>query len=117
MSALNCRKCGVPLKLVQGPFGRYLRCPTRGCDICQNVDTEGRPVGQQSDQRTRDARKRAHAQFDRLWREGVFASRGKAYRWLADQFGVKEIHISESDVARCNRIAELAHARFIKGAA
>jgi hypothetical protein len=103
--------------LVRGRFGKYFRCANhaRGCDICQHASGRGEPKGDQTDQPTRTARRQAHAQFDLLWEKGVFPSRGEAYTWLAAQLGVARIHIAQSDIETCRRIAELSHARFIEG--
>lgn len=51
---------------------------------------------------TREARKRAHAAFDPLWKSGQM-KRGEAYKWLSEKLG-KQIHIGESDVETCNRV-------------
>ena len=55
-----------------------------------------------------EARYRAHAVFDRLWRKHGW-SRPSAYRWLALRLRIQEdaCHFSMFDAARCNQVIEI----------
>ena len=51
------------------------------------------------------ARIRAHEVFDALWNNSnAPLRRGQAYARLARKLGLKEVHIAESDVERCEQI-------------
>lgn len=52
------------------------------------------------------ARIQAHEEFDKLWRSGVM-SRGRAYQWLADEFGRDEVHMAWMDCDECIRVIAL----------
>ena len=60
----------------------------------------------------REARKRAHAWFDPIWKHGP-ASRNAAYRWLAHGMNMTrdDCHIGLFDVEQCNRAATLCKER------
>lgn len=101
-------KCRTELIVTSGIYGEYLKCPSDTCDVTQHCNSRRQPVGKQSTQEMRDARKRAHAAFDFLWIEKIFESRSAAYAWLAEQLKVPRIHIAECDVETCNKIVELS---------
>lgn len=73
------------------------------------------PLGRLADRKLREAKKRAHAAFDQLWRAkmtfGVSkkTARTAAYNWLASQLGisVNECHIGHFDKANCDRVVEI----------
>lgn len=67
-----------------------------------------RPLGSPANYRLRQLRSQAHRVFDEIWRGRRGYSRGKAYRWLAKQFDVEDIHIGESNEDQCLRIIEVA---------
>lgn len=64
-----------------------------------------RPLGTLANEETREARKRAHAAFDPLWR-GKFMGRNQAYRALAKKLGIekKDCHIGMLDAETCRRV-------------
>ncbi|QBZ71738.1 hypothetical protein [Pseudomonas phage KP1] len=55
-----------------------------------------KPLGQMGDRATRQLRKKAHDEFDKLWRSGLMR-RSKAYNWLALQLGIEpdNCHMSQ----------------------
>jgi hypothetical protein len=67
-----------------------------------NTDT---PLGRLADIELREAKMRAHAVFDPIWKGGDM-KRGEAYGWLAKQLGIKkqECHIGMFDVETCERV-------------
>jgi len=54
-----------------------------GCHPGTNI-----PLGQMADRKTRQLRKSAHNEFDKLWRTELM-SRTKAYSWLALQLNIE----------------------------
>ncbi len=77
------------------------------CDCGRYVGTHasGHPLGFPADAETRAARSKAHAAFDPLWKDGLFETRGAAYRWLASAMCViGEIHIGASTVEQADAI-------------
>jgi len=82
------------------------------CDPCDayvgchpGTDT---PLGRLADPELREAKQRAHATFDPIWKSGRM-SRSGAYSWLASQLGIKksECHIGMFDVEQCRRVVEV----------
>ena len=55
-----------------------------------------------------EARMAAHSSFDVLWQSGHM-SRSQAYRWLADQLGIKkdDCHMVLFDEGTCHRVRAL----------
>jgi hypothetical protein len=83
-------------------FGMMYLC--RPCDAYVGVHKgTDRPFGTLANRATREARKKAHATFDPIWKNRLL-KRKEAYALLADKLGVEEIHIGESDVDTCEKI-------------
>lgn len=72
-----------------------------------------KPLGVLANRELREWRKKAHAKFDPLWKNGKM-NRDKAYGVLRKEFG-RDIHIGESDIETCkhiiNFIDEWSHAK------
>lgn len=111
--------CGAPMRLRYSErfkdkpwfYGcsRYPACTTtHGCH-----QATGEPLGFPADKETKAWRIRAHAAFDRIWKEGHMARRD-AYAWLASVLGLKEVHVGASDVAQCREI-EMVSTEFFNG--
>ncbi len=107
-----CPYCDKPSQLVpstevygQGrDFGGIWLC--RPCDAWVGCHKGSfRPKGRLADRALRDAKIRAHAAFDPLWKSGEMA-RGDAYGWLADHMGLerRDCHIGMFDVDQCSRV-------------
>jgi len=88
ITAPICPSCGQPAQATETKFG------TRH-DCCGMHSWHGKPLETQA---THDARKRAHAAFDPLWKHGPL-SRKRAYQLLAQKLGLSgaECHISLMD--------------------
>jgi len=88
LDAPVCPRCGNPAKTTETKYG------TRH-DCCGLHSWRGKPLETQA---THDARKRAHAAFDPLWKHGPL-SRGRAYHLLARKLGLSaaDCHISLMD--------------------
>ncbi len=70
------------------------------------------PLGYPCGPATRQARSRAHAAFDPLWRGKGGMSRGDAYRWLARRLGIdkRDCHIGMMDAQMADATARFATA-------
>ncbi|HXI01805.1 MAG TPA: zinc-finger-containing protein, partial [Candidatus Saccharimonadales bacterium] len=68
----------------------------------------GEPLGIPGDRATKDARIRAHAAFDPLWKDGSMR-RNDAYYWLSRALGIprKDVHIGLFDTETCERVVSL----------
>lgn len=63
------------------------------------------PLGPMADRETRQARKRAHDEFDPIWRRGHL-KRPEAYKWLANQLRIESraCHISWFNKEQCEAV-------------
>lgn len=76
-----------------------------------------KPKGTLADAPTREARKKAHAAFDPLWRwfrKDDAVRRNERYAWLAKKLGVAEAHIGEADVETCQKIVQVCMNEAVK---
>jgi hypothetical protein len=124
-AAPKCPYCGQPSKLVSGS-AVYPRRPDLAakpvwacftCDAWVGYHPGGTmPLGRLADKALREAKMRAHAAFDPLWRErmrrdgmGKGRARAKAYAWLAKELNVpaEHCHIGMFDVALCCRVVDV----------
>ncbi len=100
------------MKLRNSRFGKFYGC-TRwpDCDGTHGAHPDGKPLGVPADKETREARIRAHAAFDKLWktRRKPHKARGQAYRWLRGKLNLDrhECHIGGFDKAGCARVIEV----------
>ena len=121
MTEPRCPYCGYKAKLVTGadvyPSRRDLRAkklwrcaPCQAWVGCHPGTTT--PLGRLANAELRQAKMRAHAAFDPVWKakiaEGLSKhhARGSAYKWLAEQIGVEreDCHIGMFDVALCDAV-------------
>ena len=121
-----CDYCGNPATLVTGDAiypGRpslagkhFWECT--GCDAWVGTHSNSKdhaPLGRLANAELRAAKIRAHAAFDRLWKEkhrrGATKSHARkaGYRWLAEQMGLTgaQCHIGMFSVDQCERVVEL----------
>lgn len=86
-----------------------------------------KPLGRLADKALRQAKLRAHAAFDPLWKTkmerdalGQNEARRAGYAWLAKQLGINpaDCHVGMFDVATCDRVVALCepYARKLVGA-
>lgn len=68
------------------------------------------PMGKMATSETRDARRRAHKHFDKIFRKHKIMSRTDAYFWLARSMNIPkdECHISHFNIEQCERVIELS---------
>lgn len=108
MSKVICGECGAEMELRQSP--KY-PAPFWGCTkfpVCRGshgAHPDGRPLGIPANRATKDKRIEAHKVFDTLWKQGIL-KRKEAYQRLAEELGMSEVHIGESDIEMCDKIIE-----------
>jgi ssDNA-binding Zn-finger/Zn-ribbon topoisomerase 1 len=102
----HCHRDGTPRK-----FWGCTRYPQ--CQGIHGAHPDGRPLGTPADKPTKQARIRAHAAFDEVWKSGAM-SRGQAYGFMRDLMGMTEdeAHIGKFTAEQCETLIErLAAAR------
>lgn len=110
MTAPICPRCGREAQATETRYGiRH--------DCCDTHSWGGKPLETQA---THNARKRAHAAFDPLWRDGPL-SRGHAYRLLSETLDVdaEDCHISlmsEEDALRVPPAVEEIRKTYVEEA-
>lgn len=88
-------------------------CENKACGASVGVHKNTtHPLGTLADQVTKDARKRAHAAFDPIWKSKQL-KREEAYRWLAAQLDLERwrCHMSWFDVSYCEQVVRLCKQR------
>jgi hypothetical protein len=115
----KCRFCGSEVKYTTHAEiynGRtfsdwpyiYL-CTNKACGASVGVHAgTTHPLGTLADEKTKTARKAAHAAFDPIWKSKQM-SRGEAYKWLAYKLDIERwrCHISWFDADLCQRVVKL----------
>lgn len=112
-----CADCGSPMQLRRGRHGLFWGC-TRWpkCKGVHSAHQEtGAPLGIPADRPTIEMRKKAHASFDRIWKQGL-QLRAECYRWLRRELGMSkdDCHIGKFTQAQCANVIELADERYWK---
>lgn len=106
-----CPDCGARMILRRSRYGPFYGC--EGYPRCSGShgahEATGEPLGIPASKETKKARIEAHGAFDALWKgDGAPMRRGQAYRWLAEQMGLEEVHIGALDMEQCAEVVELA---------
>lgn len=123
-SSRICPRHNVELRQRVSRFGPFWGCPCwPNCDTIGNYSEHDKKF-RISNQKTRDARKRAHAAFDPLWQDG-WLRRSQGYLWLGERLNLPapEMHIEYLTALECKivvnlvaqKLAELKSIRQIKG--
>lgn len=103
---VKCGECGEPMELRNSRFGKFWGCTAYPeCRGTHGAHPDGRPLGKPANKETKEARMKAHAAFDRLWKKGK-RTRGQAYGWLKAQASVPN-HIAEMSKVQCTALIEL----------
>lgn len=85
----------------------YMAYFCRPCDAYVGThNNTTQPLGTMANKELRNARMKAHAVIDPLWRSGKM-KRGQLYAKLNRHFG-KHVHIGESDLKLCDEIIQFA---------
>lgn len=69
-----------------------------------------KPMGVPANGDLRNLRIQAHRKFDLIWKNGIM-TRGEAYRWFADSFGLslRDAHIGMCSEYRCRELIRLCN--------
>lgn len=106
--------CGRAMELRSSSFGRFWNCT--GYPACSGRhgahQKTGAPLGTPTDEAGREARQRAHAAFDPLWKSREM-DRREAYEWLKAAVG--KAHIAEMNVDECDRVVRACLRRKFRG--
>lgn len=123
---VTCGDCGAPMRLVKPGtrngeatwkgrtfWGctRYPACRGKhGAHQGSNL-----PLGTPANEATRQARMKAHAAFDQLWKQDGLMTRAAAYRWLTEAVGATEqVHIGGASAELCEQIERVSRAKLVE---
>lgn len=110
MPPLICPDCGAEMVLRDSKYGLFYGCSTYPkCKASHGAHPDGRPLGTPATAEVKQARIRAHAAFDRLWKEQPRRmKRTEAYRWMQERLGLSsdEAHIGKFDKEQCAKLIE-----------
>lgn len=117
-NSMLCPYCGEKVDLVNGrkiyPHRPdlenkmfYLCQPCNAYVGCHPRSTK--PLGYLADSNLRKLRSYAHEFFDPLWKNKIFKTRTKAYKWLSQGLGIpqEETHIAMFNEKQCNDVIKL----------
>lgn len=113
MKEVICPYCLMPAEWVDNSaiygkrYGKsYMMYLCRPCDAYVGCHQNTKnPLGTLANKELREWRKKAHAIFDPMWRDGKM-KRQEAYHWLKEQTG-RWIHMGESDIETCKLVVEV----------
>ena len=111
-TVLTCPDCGHEMHLIDTRKGRFYSCTSfPRCRVTHGCHPDGSPMGVPGDRKTRDARMRAHAIFDLLWKSGRM-DRHMAYKNLAGYMRLsdEECHIGMFNEKQCRRVEKFSRA-------
>lgn len=111
-----CGECGRPMCLRDSQYGKFYGCTGfPECRGTHGAHADGSPKGIPADKPTREARIAAHAEFDRLWKDGLL-KRQRAYHWLHKVIGPTRAdgttHIGDMDLSRAHRVVVAVREEF-----
>jgi len=83
------------------------------CDSYVGTHSDGTPLGRLANKELRQAKKKAHEEFDKIWKDG-HKKRGSAYAWLSDQLELPQeyTHIGMFSINTCKKV-EVISKKFI----
>lgn len=89
-------------------YGNIWLCRNCGARVGVHTDTN-EPLGRLADEELRTWKKKAHATFDLLWKQGHM-KRDEAYKWLAEKLGINHefCHIGMFSVKYCKKTVEVS---------
>lgn len=112
--APKCGECQSPMILRESRYGKFWGCSQypecKGTHGAHQAD--GRPLGIPADKETKEARIKAHAAFDELWK-GRQMTRTAAYQWMGEAMALEPAnrHIGRFTKEQCARLIALLAAR------
>ena len=86
-------------------------CKQCGAYVGTHKNTNNKPLGILANDELRKAKRRAHADFDPLWRDGNL-KRKDAYKKLSEYLGIerKDCHIGLFEIETCIKVCEFVKA-------
>lgn len=104
---IECPDCGAPMKPKSGKGGREFYGCSRfpSCRGQAGMHPDGSPIGTPADRLTREARRRAHDEFDPLWAE-LGLPRKEGYFLLSYLTGDEGAHISNYTSDQCDSLIQ-----------
>ena len=110
---IYCGECKAPMVLRESRFGPFYGCsryPDCKGSHGAHKDT-GKPLGVPADRETKEARIKAHASFDTLWKSRKM-TRTQAYQWMRDAMSLEKdgAHIGLFTKEQCVRLIALVEA-------
>lgn len=108
----SCPDCKSDMVLRNSKFGLFYGCinfskckATHGAH--QKWEKQGEPLGIPADKETKQWRIKAHAGFDKLWKEHGY-TRDEAYKLLQATMGMikDEAHIGKFNIDQCKKLIE-----------
>lgn len=108
-----CAECGAPMILRDSKYGLFYGCTAYpDCRGTHGAHPDGLPLGRPGNAETKRLRHQAHLLFDPFWTgPKAVMSRGAAYRWLQNLFGLTEAeaHIGNFTADQCRTLIERLH--------
>lgn len=109
-----CPTCGAKMELRITTKFRYGNNDPRKfwgcsrypkCKSTHGAHPDGRPLGTPANVKTKEARMRAHVEFDRLWKGGAM-TRTEAYVVMREVMGItqEEAHIGKFTTEQCEQL-------------
>ena len=112
---LKCPEPGCDGELVLKPskYGQFYGCTNwakTGCPGAHGAHPDGTPLGIPASKETKQARMKAHAAFDRLWKgRGARMNRHQAYVWMRRAMCMTEAeaHIGRFTIEQCEALCRI----------
>lgn len=110
-----CPECGADMILRTSTRFRFKNGDPRpfygcakwpNCNATHGAHPNGKPLGTPARLSTKQARIRAHDEFDKLWKSGKY-SRREAYELLAKLMNREEVHFGSLNEVDCNLAIDL----------
>ena len=89
-------------------YGKFYGCTDYpNCQASHGAHADGSPLGIPADGKTKNARMRAHEEFDKLWKSGRMR-RTDSYRWMQRTLGLSaaEAHIGRFNEEMCEMLIQ-----------
>lgn len=119
-----CRYCGNPVvftsnaEIYRKEYGNGKCFLCRNCRAFVGVHTETlTPLGTLANEELRKWRKKAHNEFDKLWKgKTKEMTRYNAYGWLSKQMNLTrdETHIALFEIEQCKEVLKLLNNRLLE---